>query len=152
MRSFLFALALVALAVAGYIGARLWQSAPTAQLLNNDGVSCNIGDAACRHATPDGGMLLLDMSPHPVPLMQPVGISVQVANTSLVPAYVEITGLNMEMGVNRVPLRRNAEGAWVGETIIPVCSQRHMQWQAALFLQSAGKLYRLNEEFDTLRP
>ena len=151
MRSFLYALVLVALAVAGYFGARHWQSAPTAQLLN-DGPSCNLGEAACRYATPDGGMLLLDMSPRPVPLMRAVGFSVQAADTSLVPAYVEITGLNMEMGVNRVPLRRSADGAWVGETIIPVCSQRHMQWQAALFLQSAGKLYRLNEEFDTLRP
>jgi hypothetical protein len=151
MRSLLYALVLVGLAVAGYFGARHWQSVPGAQLLN-DGASCNLGDAACRHATPDGGMLLLDISPRPVPLMQAVGVSVRATDTSLVPAYVEITGLNMEMGVNRVPLRRDADGTWVGETIIPVCSQRHMQWQAALFLKDEGGLYRLNDEFDTLRP
>jgi hypothetical protein len=151
MRSFVITVVLVALAVAGYIGARYWQSPPTAQLLN-DGAACDLTEGDCKHAMPDGGSVVLRMSPRPVPLMHPVRISVQALDTTLLPAYLEITGLNMNMGLTRVPLQQGADGAWIGETIVPVCSRRHMQWQAALFLRSGRRLYRLNDEFDTLRP
>ena len=64
---------------------------------------------------------------------------------------VEIRGLNMEMGLNRTQLTPIGEGSWAGETILPVCSQRRMEWEAAVQLDLEQR-YELPFLFHTTRP
>ena len=84
--------------------------------------------------------------------MQTVTVTVTVPHSGLRPRYLEITGLNMEMGINRVQLKEVGGGQqWRGETIIPVCSQREMHWRASLVLQRGDERFRLDDEFRTRR-
>lgn len=66
-------------------------------------------------------------------------------------ATVEIRGLNMDMGLNRTLLSREADGLWRGETILPICSQRRMKWEAAVQLD-AGQGLEVPFAFHTTRP
>jgi len=151
VRSLAYTLALILLAVASYLGARYWRASAPVELLN-PGMACDLGREACLHRLPDGGEVRIDLSPRPVPLMQPVRLRVSVSNTALQPAFLEISGLNMEMGINRVPLQADGGGKWHGETIIPICSQRRMHWRAMLLLRNGVGSYRLDDEFHTARP
>jgi hypothetical protein len=96
--------------------------------------------------------LLLEITPHPIPLMQPLKVVARVSDSELQPSRLDITGLNMEMGLNRTSLAAQAPGHWQGETILPICSQRRMHWQAALLLDDGDKQYWLHYRFYTLRP
>jgi len=151
MRSFVFALVAVLSAVSAYFAASYWQSQRQVAVLNA-GVPCDLGEGPCKHALPGGGQLTVELTPRPVPLMETVRVSVEVAGTAMLPSHIEITGLNMEMGVNRVALEPTSETRWEGETIIPICSQRQMHWRSALLLQSGSELRRIDDEFYTLRP
>lgn len=152
MRSLVVSVLLVALAVAGYVAARYWQDSRQHMQLLNAGAGCDLGVAACTHDLPGGGKLTLDVDPRPVPLMQRVAFRLQVNDPAVEPVYLEITGLNMEMGVNRVSLSTEGQGEWRGETIVPICSQRRMHWRAALVIRRQGKLFRLVDQFYTSRP
>ncbi len=151
MRSLVTTVLLAVLAITGYFGARYWQSSRAVEILNS-GAACDLGQAACVHVLPDGGRLLVDVAPRPVPLMQTVHFVVTVRDSAVQPDYIELTGLNMEMGINRVSLKPGTDGSWRGETIIPICSQTRMHWRAALVLRSGGRLIGLDDEFHTSRP
>jgi hypothetical protein len=39
------------------------------------------------------------------------------------------------MGLNRTSLQRGDHGHFVGETLLPICSSRRMEWEARVLLQ-----------------
>ena len=140
------------LAGLGYFGARQWM-APAADVRDLDlSGGCDIASAACTAQLPDGGTLEVSISPRPIPLMQTLQVAVTVRDSDLQPQQLDITGLNMEMGLNRTALQAAGPGRWQGETILPICSQRRMHWQAALMLVGEAGRYRLGYRFHTLRP
>ena len=142
----------VLLAAVGYFSAREWQAAPRDAVTVDAGEQCDIAADSCVTQLPDGGELLLEITPRPIPLMQPLEVVVRVNGSELQPARLDVTGLNMEMGLNRTALTAQQAGVWQGETILPICSQRRMHWQAALLLGDGDKQYRLLYQFHTLRP
>jgi hypothetical protein len=56
----------------------------------------------------------------------------------------------MDMGLNRTLLQGIQDGRWEGETILPICSQRRMQWEAAVRLDGDGR-FEVPFVFDTRR-
>lgn len=126
-------LGLVMLMIVAYAAARYWQNAAsqfTRQTLSPD---CDLRAGPCRHAMGDG-VVTLAIAPRSIPLMQPLRLEVDVEGLEVVEALVEVRGLNMDMGLNRTRLQRDADGRWIGETILPVCSRRKMKWEAAVRL------------------
>lgn len=151
MRSLFLTVALITLAVGAYFGARHWQESRELTALNA-GIPCDIGAETCVHALPHGGEVAISVTPQPVPLMQTVRVQVALAGSDAQASHLDITGLNMDMGLNRVSLRPTGSGNWEGETIIPVCSQRIMHWRAALMLRDGTRRYLLEDHFFTHRP
>ncbi len=146
MRSLLSVVLIGVMAAAGYWGARYWQSRQQAHPLN-PGSPCDLTLHDCTHALPDGGRLVLGFAAHPVPPMKPIRVRLQLRGSAARPEGLQMTGVNMNMGVVQVPLKRTGEGRWGGETIIPICSRRQMQWHATLDLRLRGKRYRVVDTF-----
>lgn len=151
MRSPWWLLFFVLLAGLGYLGARyLTGAGETKGVLIGSG--CDLGQGPCRHALPDGGVLRISFRPRPVPLMQPVEVLLSIEGSRATPRRLDITGLNMRMAPNRVGFESVGRGAWRGETIFPVCSQRQMHWQAALTLQhEQAEVWLVRDHFYTVR-
>ena len=83
--------------------------------------------------------------------MKPLRITADVEGLAVQNVHVEIRGLNMDMGLNRTRLEETAQGHWEGETILPVCSQRRMEWEAAVRLD-ADRRVEVPFVFHTVRP
>lgn len=112
--------------------------------------SCDPGQQDCASRLPDGGELHLGITPRPVQLMQQMQINLSIKDSEFQPSHLDITGINMPMGLNRVVFEGQKE-SWRGETILPICSQRQMLWQTQLVLKQGDELYRLNYQFKTNR-
>ena len=132
-------LGMLVLAVLGYGGARYWQAGGDdfARLLPSG--ECDLHAGPCRSALGDG-VVTFAIEPRSIPLMQTLRLSVSVDGLDVDEALVEIRGLNMEMGLNRTRLQRDDDGRWRGETILPICSQRRMHWEAAVRLIGRERL------------
>lgn len=168
MKTFLAFLALILLMVLGYLGGR-WLSVPPsassslspdpAMLAEHD---CDIGQTVCVITLPDGRRVHLQLQPQPPRLMESLRFVLKVEGAPLsADAVTAITvhGVNMDMGVQQAlmqPMEAPAAASlnamtWSGETILPLCSQRRMQWQARLLLQEGEARYWLAFYFDTER-
>ena len=123
MRTLRLGLLFFCLAAAGFLVAR-HLAAPQAVQHEITVKECELERGACVALLPGGGEVQLSLSPRPVPLMKPLQVEARVKGSDLGALRVDITGLNMEMGLNRTELAIAEENVWRGETILPICSQR----------------------------
>lgn len=152
MRNLVLGIVFVFLAFLGYFIASEWRASSSEGMEIATAGDCDLSAQPCHAVLPDGGRLTLSIAPRPIPLMQPLAVEIRVENSQLQPTSLDITGLNMEMGLNRTELSGSGDGRWSGETLLPICSQRQMHWQASLSLRDASQQYRLVYAFFTLRP
>jgi len=138
------------IAAAAFYGARHWQSSQEAYSRLGISADCDLHAGPCRHHLA-GGSVTFSISPREIPLMKPLKLLVATEGLAVHGVVVEIRGLNMEMGLNRTPLTRTDEGHWEGETILPICSQRQMEWEAAVQLNAEGR-FEVPFSFHTTRP
>ena len=145
--AFLFAFAL---ALGAYLAASHWQDAQSVYPRAESGIECDLRQGPCRQLL-GGGVVEFAIEPATIPLMQSLQLVVRTEGLDVDAAHVEIRGLNMDMGLNRTRLEQVSAGDWRGETILPICSQRRMLWEAAVQLEGEQRA-ELPFAFETLRP
>jgi hypothetical protein len=80
----------------------------------------------------------LKISPHPVPIARPLGIELQLENIQADEVELDISGINMYMGYNRVELTPAKEpGRYIGTSMLAFCTNETMQWQITLMIHKA---------------
>lgn len=150
LRTAVIIVGMILAAVASYTAARLWQEDGSAYQRTAVVSGCDLEAGPCQQ-TLGGGEISFSITPRPIPLMRTLTLAVGLSGVDAAAVVVEIRGLNMDMGLNRVRLQRDGSGVWRGETILPVCSQRRMEWEAAVRLDS-GSGYEIPFLFNTTRP
>ena len=150
MRSVLTLGGFAVLGVLAYLGARHWQSSDAGIRRIEPVAACDLRAGPCTQPVGDGSVTFA-IEPRDIPLMRPLRLTVSTTDLPVGAASVDIRGLNMDMGLNRTVLERDEAGGWHGETILPVCSQRRMLWEAAVRLDTAP-LREVPFEFHTVRP
>lgn len=120
-------LAMLAAAAAGY----LWL--PRADIPLPLVAGCRLDRQPCSAALPDGGRIEMALEPRPVPTSSPVRVIVTVAGMQPDSVEVSFAGVDMNMGLHRLPLAA-AGGHHVGETTLPVCVTGRMVWEATVML------------------
>jgi len=140
----------VALATAGYLGARHWQDSQGRYERVGGPADCDLRAGPCRRNAGQG-VVALSLSPPEIPLMTTLTLQVTLESLSAQAVFVDIRGLNMDMGLNRTRLQPVGGGRWQGETILPVCSQRRMEWEAAVLIEAPDPL-EVPFPFYTTRP
>jgi hypothetical protein len=140
----------VILAGLGYVAAQYWQGrqAIFERVAGPD--DCDLRAGPCVHRV-NSGRVSLSITPSSIPLMQTLTLEVTTTQLEASAVVVDIRGLNMDMGLNRTALSLSEDGVWQGETILPICSQRQMEWEAAIQL-TAGSRVEVPFPFVTLRP
>lgn len=141
--------AVAVLAGMAYLVARAWpQLFPERVVLAPD-PACDLRVGPCERALPGGGRLRFAVSPAGLPLMEPLALEVTLDQVAARGVQVDISGLNMDMGPNRTRLQPEGPGRWVGTTVLPACSSRVMEWDAAVWLELPTGVWAVPHRFAT---
>lgn len=149
VRGFLTLLVLLLIAGLAFLFARHWQSLQADFVRVDPPADCDLHAGPCRQVVA-GGRVSLAIVPNAIPLMQPLKLQVQTEGLAVRGVVVEIRGLNMDMGLNRTQLAPAGADRWDGETILPICSQNRMNWEAAVRLDGERR-FEVPFLFDTAR-
>lgn len=98
--------------------------------------ACDLQIGPCSSDIPGGGRIEFTIAPHPIPLLQPLRLSVKVQGLDARTVEVDFTGVDMNMGYNRPRLQRENNGQFSGQTTLPVCITGRMAWQAVVVVTS----------------
>ena len=146
LADFLIIVALGAIAIVGYKFSPLLL--PKADLTLMPTAGCDLNRSSCSAAIPGGGSIEMSLSPHPVPVIQPINIVVTLHGITAGKAEIDFQGVAMEMGYNRVSLRQEAPDRLVGTATIPVCITGRMLWRATLLLENETRKIAVPFLFD----
>jgi len=151
-RSLLNGAAVLALAGLLLLGA-LWKphEGPPAETRLPLDPSCDLRSGPCISQIPDHGAIRFSIEPRELPLLEPLRLRVHLDSAESSSVAVEITGVNMDMGYNRVKLSEREAGVYEGQAVLPVCSHRKMIWEALVQVETGGRRLAAPYQFYTLR-
>lgn len=143
-------LGLIALALAGY----LIQHArsllhPLPAVLAEPEPGCDLRAGACRARFADGATVTLELEPRRIPVLTPLTLRVAIAGLDARQVQVDFTGVDMDMGFNRVDLREGEPGLYLGHATLPVCVRARMDWEARVLILSERGLVAAPFRFAT---
>lgn len=109
---------------------------------------CDLSSTACELAVTPNWAVTAMLTPQPPSVMTPLTLAV-TSEAPVAAVWVELVGLNMEMGFTRSELLPQADGLWKGQVMLPICSSRRMLWEARVFLQHNHGLVEAPFRFST---
>lgn len=125
---------LVLIGVAGY-----WFSPrllPKSDVVATPEPNCDLHRQACGATLPGGGRIELSITPRPVPMMEPLTVSLQLTGVAARHVAIDFSGLGMSMGYNRPELSPIGSGRFAGRASLPVCITGSMTWQATVLIET----------------
>jgi hypothetical protein len=101
--------------------------------VNDYSPDCDIQKGPCRGVL-EGADVILDILPRPVVAMKELTFRVQVREDKDLPEkiIIDLSMPGMEMGVNRVIMKKTGEGVYEGKGIIVRCPSGRRLWKATL--------------------
>jgi len=112
---------------------------------------CDLRAGPCVSRSPDGGAVEFGIEPRQIPLLQPLSLRIRLQGLEAQAVGVEITGVNMDMGYNRLELERQDDGSYLGDGVLPVCTHRKMIWQALVVVVGDHGRIAAPFHFSTIR-
>ena len=117
-------------------GLTRWWLAPE-EVMSTE-VRCELSKGRCRIDTAEGD-ISVSVTPSPIGVMSEHQIQVSSESGFFAPEALEVTGLEMEMGLTRVEFRSVSVQASSATLILPICIQNEMHWQFLLRGQLNGQ-------------
>jgi hypothetical protein len=108
---------------------------------------CELSQGPCRAALGEGGSLALDLGADgEIRALELLPMVVALEGIEADSVVVDFIGRDMDMGLHRYPLARQADGVFRGEGQIPICTEAVMPWRARVIVTSGER--RLGSGFN----
>ena len=112
--------------------------------------TCDLHSESCT-ATMGDAQVTLKISPHPIPIARPLGIEVELENLNVQSIELDISGINMYMGYNRVTLTPANDNRYIGTSMLAFCTSQKMLWQITLMIhQKDGTQIQIPYTLETI--
>jgi len=100
-------------------------------------LGCDLHRGPCVARLEGGGEIALSITPRPIPALAPLTAQLRTKGLAVDSATLQISGVTMNMGLFRSPLKAVGDGVWRGKSGLPVCTTSRMDWRAELRLDTA---------------
>lgn len=130
--------AVVAALTVGYLA---WDADAIYEWLSGDvefgttAPDCDLHKEACTATLADGTPVTLSITPRPIPVMKKLKFAVTADGLDRETLKGEMYGMNMNMGRYNYTLKRDSDGIYRGEGLIPSCVAA-MQWRLNIIAES----------------
>lgn len=112
--------------------------------------SCDLRLGPCTAIFP-GGQLSFEIQPRSIPVLAPLTLRVEVRGLEPSGVEVDFSGVDMNMGFNRVGLQSAGVGGFEGQGMLPTCVRDRMAWEAKVLVQTPAGLLAAPFRFETIR-
>ena len=113
---------------------------------------CDLNRERCTADT-RWGALNLELSPRPLPVLNPIAIEVRFDRAYASEVSAQLDGVEMDMGLNLATLQRVDGQTLRGQLIIPVCLTGTMKWRLRLIIKDGAQEQNADFSFEApLKP
>jgi hypothetical protein len=112
---------------------------------------CDLRAGPCKVVFSNGEGVAFELLPRHIPLVQELRLRVRTEGIDASDVEVDFSGVDMNMGFNRVHLAPVGPGEFSGTGVLPVCVRDRMSWEAKVLLRTEEGLLAAPFRFDTYR-
>ncbi len=98
--------------------------------------TCDLRKGSCTSKLPNGGKVSFSISPNDIQILKPLTLILKTEDVEASKVEVDFIGVNMEMGYNRSKLTEVEKNKFIGTGYLPVCTNKRMDWEARVILQT----------------
>lgn len=113
---------------------------------------CDLRAGSCTSKLPGGARISLAIKPESIPVIRPLRLDVKIEGIDADKVEVDLAGVDMNMGFNRVALEREGAGMFSGVGSLSVCVRDRMEWEARVLITTGKGVLAAPFRFITLRP
>jgi hypothetical protein len=113
---------------------------------------CMLREGPCETTFPDGARVAFELTPRHIPPVEKLSLAVRTEGIDARRVEVDFSGVDMNMGFNRVSLEPTGLGKFAGAGMLPVCVRARMTWEAKVLLHTEAGLMAAPFRFDTYLP
>lgn len=136
----------ITLLALGLAGSLLWPP----EFVNLPRVeNCRLEQNACRADLGSSIQLIAKLGPRPISPMAALTVEAHLEGLRAQRVQASFRGEAMNMGVHEVQLTRREDGAFEGQTRLPVCVTGRMTWEVTIAIDAGRKIYRQAFLFDS---
>lgn len=114
--------------------------------------ACDLRSGPCISPFGEEGSVSFSIEPKEIPLVKPLVLRVDLQGVDASHIEVDFSGVDMDMGFNRVKLEPEGDGVFMAKGILPVCVRDAMEWEAKVLIHSQQGLSSVAYRFITVRP
>jgi hypothetical protein len=114
--------------------------------------ACDLRAGPCISSLGEGTSVSFSIEPQEIPLVKPLQLRVELQGVEASSIEVDFSGVDMDMGFNRVRLEPVGKGSYSANGMLPVCVRDAMEWEAKVLLRSQEGLSSVAYRFITVRP
>ena len=96
--------------------------------------ACNLRAGPCVSTLPGGGSVAFSIKPNAIPVMTPLAATVRMEGIEATRVELDISGVSMNMGFNRIALKPSADGYYQGTIQLAACIRDRMEWEAKVLI------------------
>ena len=112
---------------------------------------CDLRAGACVTKLSDNAKVSFAIEPRTIPLLQELQLAVTVNGYSVDKVEVDLNGVDMNMGFNRVELESMGNGHFSGTGQLSVCTLDIMEWEARVLLYQKDDVTVVPYRFITVK-
>ncbi|GAB4169567.1 MAG: hypothetical protein Fur0039_08470 [Rhodocyclaceae bacterium] len=138
---------MLAIVLAAVLGYRFLPRADISLPLVED---CRLDRRACAvDGLPGGGRIEMAIEPRPAATARPLTLHVRLEGIRPDKVEVDFSGVEMNMGVTRLPLNAAGGGRYSAEVTLPVCVTGGMLWEAKARIDVGRRTISVPFRFET---
>jgi hypothetical protein len=113
---------------------------------------CDLRAAPCTSLLQNGARVTFSIEPREIPVVKPLQLQVLLEGMTAEQVVVDFSGVDMNMGYNRVTLLPAGKGVFSHGGMLPVCVRDAMEWEAKVLISTHQGLISVPYRFITVRP
>lgn len=106
---------------------------------------CDLHKGPCKISLEDGSSFNLEVFPKDIPLMKPIKFKITSENYDKEIITLAIYAKNMNMGIQKVKLKKINDNSYESNVILPTCIRGNMQWNADIVMDKLS--HRVGAKF-----
>ncbi len=107
--------------------------------------NCDLHDGPCKVTLEDGTIFNLEVYPKDIPLMKPIRFKIISENFTKDSIPLEVYAKNMNMGKQKIILKKVKNNEYESNVILPTCIRGNMKWNADIILDKLS--HRVGAKF-----
>jgi hypothetical protein len=112
--------------------------------------ACDLSQTSCRIELPDGGVLIAELTPRPLALLQPLTARLLLQDIPAQSAWLSLSGVSMNMPpFDPVSLQETLPGQFIGQAALPICVNGRMRWRAEFRITHQDRQLIAEFQFDS---